>query len=110
VEPFSSASWLVEFSHLDRQCFEVFLHRSAAQFPDELHLIQVDNAPAHTAKSLKILDNVILIVPPLYVSWLGIALTTSLSYNKPLADGFFNTCLTPCVRSPSEVGLLMHYV
>ncbi len=66
VEPLTGASWIVEFSHLDSCCFEGFLHRFAAQFPDELHLIQVDNAAAHTAHSLTIPDNVILIFQPPY--------------------------------------------
>ena len=66
MEPLSGASWLLEFSHLDSQCFETFLHRFAAQFPDELHLIQLDNATAHTAQNLTIPDNVILIFQPPY--------------------------------------------
>lgn len=66
VEPLSGTSWLVEFSHLDSHCFEGFLQNFAAQFPDDLHLIQVDNAPAHLAKSLTIPDNVILIFQPPY--------------------------------------------
>lgn len=66
VEPLSGASWMVEFSHLDSSCFEAFLHSFAAQFPDDLHLIQVDNAAAHTAQNLTIPDNVILVFQPPY--------------------------------------------
>ncbi|MGG6298231.1 IS630 family transposase [Leptolyngbya sp. AN02str] len=66
VEPLSGTSWLMEFSHLDSACFEACLHRFAAQFPDELHLIQVDNAPAHTAEGMTIPDNVILVFQPPY--------------------------------------------
>ncbi|BAU43452.1 hypothetical protein [Leptolyngbya sp. O-77] len=45
VEPLSGASWRVECSHLDSSCFEAFLHSFAAQFPDDLHLIQVNRSP-----------------------------------------------------------------
>lgn len=66
VEPLSGASWFIEFSHLDSLCFETFLQTFAAQFPHQLHLIQVDNATAHTAKNLTIPDNVILLFQPPY--------------------------------------------
>jgi hypothetical protein len=66
VEPLSGTSWLMECSHLDSVCFEAVLHRFAAQFPDDLHLIQVDNVPAHTAQSLTIPDHVIWMFQPPY--------------------------------------------
>lgn len=66
VEPLSGASWFIEFSHLDSLCFGTFLQTLAAQFPDELHLIQVDNATAHTAGSLTTPDNVVLLFQPAY--------------------------------------------
>ena len=66
VEPQSGASWFMEFSHLDSACFEMMLAHFAAQFPDDLHGIQVDNASAHQAHSLSVPDNVILIFQPPY--------------------------------------------
>lgn len=66
VEPLSGESWLFEFSHLDSSCFEACLKWFAAQLPDELHLIQVDNAMAHRARSLTVPDNVILLFQPPY--------------------------------------------
>jgi hypothetical protein len=66
VEPLSGASWLLEFSHLDSPCFGTFLHHFADQFPDDLHLIQVDNAAAHTGQSLRLPDNIILVFQPPY--------------------------------------------
>ncbi|WP_448533212.1 transposase [Parathermosynechococcus lividus] len=68
MEPLTGASWIVEFSHLDSCCFDFdqFVRSFAAQFPDDLQLIQVDHAAAHTADSLTIPDNVILIFQPPY--------------------------------------------
>lgn len=66
VEPLSGQTLLLEFAHLDSLCFEAFLHYFAGQFPDELHLIQVDNAMAHRARALSLPDNVILLFQPPY--------------------------------------------
>ncbi|WP_228054796.1 IS630 family transposase [Gloeocapsopsis crepidinum] len=66
VAPESGASWFMEFSHLDQACFEVALTQFAAQFPDDLHVIQVDNAGAHQADALTLPDNVILLFQPPY--------------------------------------------
>ncbi|HIK14974.1 MAG TPA: hypothetical protein IGS53_06720 [Leptolyngbyaceae cyanobacterium M33_DOE_097] len=52
VEPHSGVCWFMEFSHLDGTCFETALAQFAAQFPDDLHVIQVDNAGAHQANAL----------------------------------------------------------
>lgn len=56
----------MEFSHLDSACFEVALAHFATQFPEDLHVIQVDNAKAHQAHSLSVPDNVILLFQPPY--------------------------------------------
>jgi hypothetical protein len=40
-----------EFSHLDKVCFEADLQLLLIQYPAELHIIQVDNAPAHNLGS-----------------------------------------------------------
>ena len=66
VEPISGESFVLEFSHLDSQCFERFLEEFAAQYPDEMHLIQVDNAGAHRAHHLQTPDNVMLLFQPPY--------------------------------------------
>jgi hypothetical protein len=57
-----SFSW--EFSHLDKVCFEAYLQLFSLQYPDELHIIHVDNAPAHTLGSSELPDNIILLFQP----------------------------------------------
>lgn len=66
VEPMSGELFLLEFSHLDSACFETFLHQFATQYPQDLHLIQVDNSMAHKAQSLQVPSNVRLLFQPPY--------------------------------------------
>ena len=53
-----------EFSHLDKVCFEEYLQLLSIQYPHELHIIQVDNAPAHNLSSSELSDNIILLFQP----------------------------------------------
>ncbi|CCI01383.1 transposase (fragment) [Microcystis aeruginosa PCC 9443] len=53
-----------EFSHLDGDCFGEYLLQLSPAFPNELHILQVDNAPAHMAGHLEIPDNIILFYQP----------------------------------------------
>ena len=53
-----------EFSHLDKVCFEAYLQLLSIQYPQELHIIQVDNAPAHNLDLSELPDNVILLFQP----------------------------------------------
>lgn len=64
VEPATGESFFLEFSHLDSTCFQVFLERLAQHYPHQLHLLQLDNASAHTATSLQIPQNLILFFQP----------------------------------------------
>lgn len=66
IEPRTGRSFFYEFSHLDSQCFEQYLMLFSQAFSDELHIIQLDNAPAHTAGDLEIPDNIILFYQPPY--------------------------------------------
>jgi transposase len=66
VEPRSGESFWREFSHLDSICFEKYLELFAQEYPDDLHIIQLDNGRLHTAKSLKIPENIVLIFQPPY--------------------------------------------
>lgn len=63
VEPKTGDSFFYEFSHLDAICFEQFLKLVSEAFPTHLNLIQVDNAPAHTAE-LEIPENIVLLFQP----------------------------------------------
>ena len=64
VEPRQVRSFFSEFSHLDGHCFREYLLQLSQAFPDELHILQVDNAPAHIAGHLEIPDNILLFYQP----------------------------------------------
>ena len=66
VAPQSGESFFWEFSHLNSDCFGEFLQRLSEQYPEHLHLIQIDGARAHTAKKLKIPDKIRLFKQPPY--------------------------------------------
>ncbi len=66
VSPESGSSFWWEFSHLDSVCFKIFLDKLAANYPEELNVIQVDNGRFHHSSALKIPDNVLLIFQPPY--------------------------------------------
>ncbi len=66
VEPRSGKSFWREFSHLDSICFEKYLELFSQEYPDDLHIIQLDNGRLHTAKALEIPENVVWIFQPPY--------------------------------------------
>jgi transposase len=47
-------------------CFEKFLELFASEYPEDLHLIQVDNVGFHNSLNLSIPENVILLFQPAY--------------------------------------------
>jgi hypothetical protein len=53
-----------QFSHLNTDCFQVFLDLVAAQFPDSILIIQVDQAGCHRAKRLQVPTNIMLMFQP----------------------------------------------
>ena len=57
-------SFFWEFSHLDKVCFEAYLQLLSIQYSEELHIIQVDNAPAHNLGSSELPDNIVLLFQP----------------------------------------------
>ena len=66
VEPKTGEHFFYEFTHLNSQCFQIFLELVAEHFADSILIIQLDNARFHKAKKLKIPDNIILIFQPPY--------------------------------------------
>jgi putative transposase len=66
VEPVTGEYVLWEFSHLDSVCFEAFLDYFSQQYPDEMHIIQLDNSGAHTASQINLPDNIQLLFQPPY--------------------------------------------
>jgi len=56
----------LEFSHLYRLCFQIFLEQLASKYPEHLNIVQLDNGRFHYSSSLKIPDNILLIFQPPY--------------------------------------------
>ena len=51
---------------IDTACFEKFLELFSQTYPDEIHIIQLDNGRAHLGLDLSIPDNIILLFQPPY--------------------------------------------
>lgn len=66
VEPRTGESFFAEFSHVDGVCFQEYLRWFAQAYPQELHLIQLDNGRLHTWSELEVPENVILVFQPPY--------------------------------------------
>lgn len=64
VEPKTGEHFFFEFSHLNTDCFQIFLNLISAQFSDELLIIQLDNGAFHKAKRLVVPSNIILLFQP----------------------------------------------
>lgn len=64
VEPKSGENFFWEFSHMDSACFQVYLQKFARAYPEDLHIIQLDNGPLHTAKKLQLPPNIVLLFQP----------------------------------------------
>jgi hypothetical protein len=61
VEPKTGAAFFYEFSHLNTDCFQVFLNLIAQQFADEIIILQLDNGAFHKAKRLQVPSNIVLL-------------------------------------------------
>lgn len=64
VEPATGDHFFYEFTHLNSDCFQVFLNLVAPQYSDSILIIQLDQAGAHKAKRLQIPVNIILMFQP----------------------------------------------
>jgi len=64
VEPQTGESFFYEFTHLNTDCFQVFLHLVSEQFKADMLIIQVDNGAFHKAKRLRVPHNIILLFQP----------------------------------------------
>ena len=64
VEPTTGESFFLEFSHLDSDCFQVYINQLSAQYADSINIIQLDNSTAHTAKKIQIPNSIILFFQP----------------------------------------------
>jgi hypothetical protein len=66
VELVSGESFFYEFSHLDSDCFQIFIDKLSANYADSLNIIQMDNSRCHTTERLEIPENVIFLFQPAY--------------------------------------------
>jgi transposase len=66
VEPATGESFFLQFSHVDTDCFQIFLEELSKVYPDSLNIIQVDNGRFHTSKKLAVPENIILLFQPPY--------------------------------------------
>jgi len=66
VEPATGASHFMEFPRLDAAMVQQFLDDFARANPEHLHVMLMDNARSHTAKTLVLPPNVVLIFQPAY--------------------------------------------
>ena len=66
IEPLGGQSFFLEFSHLNSDCFQLYLEKFAEEYPEQIHIIQLDNAPFHTTQDLEIPSNIILLFQPPY--------------------------------------------
>ncbi len=66
VNPFTGESFFINFSKLNSVTFQAFLNEVSLEYHDALNIIILDNAPAHTAKSIIIPDNIKLVFQPPY--------------------------------------------
>jgi transposase len=64
VELATGENFFYEFTHLNSDCFQIFLNLVAQQYPEDILIIQVDNGGFHKAKKLKIPPNIILLFQP----------------------------------------------
>lgn len=64
VEPKTGEHFFYEFTHLNSDCFQIFLELVSQQFADSILIIQLDNGGFHKAKKLKIPSNIILMFQP----------------------------------------------
>jgi transposase len=64
VEPKTGEHFFYEFTHLNSQCFPIFLELVAQKFADSILIIQLDNGGFHKAKKLKIPANIIPMFQP----------------------------------------------
>lgn len=64
VEPATGEHFFYEFTHLNSDCFQVFLDLVSEQFHDSILIMQLEQAGAHKAKRLKLPANIILLFQP----------------------------------------------
>ena len=66
VEPLTGEHFFEQYDHLNSENFEQFIHQFAARYPDEVIVIQMDQASAHRAHEIDWPENIIPLFQPAY--------------------------------------------
>ena len=66
VEPNTGEHFFFEFTHLNSDCFEVYLQLLSQQFADSILIVQLDNGAFHKAQHLQVPENIVLLFQPPY--------------------------------------------
>lgn len=66
VEPLTGVLIIKDYDQVNTENFQQFLNNVSQKYPKDFHVIQVDNASFHRAKSLITPDNVMLLYQPPY--------------------------------------------
>jgi len=64
VEPTTGEQFFLQFTHVDSDCYQLFLDQFSQAYPDSLNILQVDNGAFHKAKRLQVPANIILLFQP----------------------------------------------
>ena len=64
IEPATGESFFYEFTHCDTDSFQIFLELVSQEYPEDMIIIQLDNAGWHRAKRLKPPENIVLMFQP----------------------------------------------
>ena len=99
VDPVEGRNFFYEFSHFNSDCLGLFLKQFSQEYQDEIHIIQLDNAPCHiceagsfrTAHKLIIPDNIILLFQPPYCPELNPIERVWQYIKQQLKNVFFNS-------------------
>ena len=66
VEPATGESFFLHFSHVDSDCFQIFLNEFSRNHSESINILQLDNGRFHKGKNLVIPENVVLLFQPPY--------------------------------------------
>ena len=91
VEPTSGEHFCLYLPRLDGACFEVFLHELSLAYPEDLILLIIDNASAHTKKDLQIPENIRFVFLPPYSPECNPAERWFLEFRRALANHLFDS-------------------
>lgn len=91
VDPVGGKSFFYEFSHFNSNCMGAFLEQFVQEHSQEIHIIQLDNAPVHTAHKLIVPENIILLFQPPYCPELNPIERVWQYIKQQLKNIFFNS-------------------